>query len=215
MRGALLRWIKWGSLGATLLVLGIYIYFMFGPGQVIKATFEPSEDALLMRDVITSATPRDFTEAREEFPGLTRIRMEYVPGSVDDAANLEVARMVHDAGMTTLVPANGMVASGGTDFFLAGRERIIEVGACIGVHSWSGGLGMKPENLARTNTAHQMYLNYYASVGVNPAFYWFTLEAAPSSEMHWMTDRELRNYSVATAYETAQISRVRPCDERL
>lgn len=215
MRSAILRWVKWGALALTLLVLSVFIYFMFGPGKVTKATFEPTGDALVMRGVITSATPRDLAEAMEEFPGLTRIIMQSVPGSNNDVANLEVGRMVNRAGMTTIIPADGMVASGGTDFFLAGRERIVEIGACIGVHAWSGGLGMRPENLARSHPAHRMYLDYYRAIGINPAFYWYTLEAAPASSIHWMKDAEMRTYSVATLYETAQISRVSACEDRL
>ena len=60
-----------------------------------------------------------------------------------------------------------------------------------------------------------MYLDYYAEIGTNPAFYWYTLEAAPSSAIHWMSDQEMRDYAVATVYETAQISRVSSCDDRL
>ncbi|MDA8553021.1 alpha/beta hydrolase [Alphaproteobacteria bacterium] len=215
MQAAQLRWIRWGTLGLVLLVLGIVGFFWFGPGKVTAASFEPRGDSLVMRGVITKSTPQALKEAREEFPGLTRIIMAFVPGSVDDVANLEAARMVRAAGLTTVIPADGVVASGGTDFFLAGRERIVRIGACIGVHAWSGGLGTKPENLSRTHEAHRMYLDYYASIGINPAFYWYTIDAAPSTSIHWMTDREMRHYAVATSYQTAQISRVSGCDDRL
>lgn len=215
MQAARLRWLKWGALILSIFVLSVVIYFGYGPGKVNSATFEPRGDAFLMTGVITNSTPRDLREAMEEFPGLTRIVMQDVPGSMDDVANLEVGRMVREAGLTTIIPANGVVASGGTDFFLAGKERVVKVGACIGVHAWSGGFGMKPENLSRSHQAHRMYLDYYAAIGINPAFYWYTLEAAPSSSIHWMTDREMRDYAVATAYETAQITRVSRCDDRL
>ena len=215
MQAARLRLLKWSALVLSIVVLSIVIYFAYGPGKVNSVTFDARGDAFVMRGVITNSTPRDLREAMEEFPGLTRIVMQDVPGSVDDVANLEAGRMVRRAGLTTIIPANGMVASGGTDFFLAGRERIVEVGACIGVHAWSGGLGMKPENLSRSHEAHRMYLDYYAEIGTNPAFYWYTLEAAPSSAIHWMSDQEMRDYAVATVYETAQISRVSRCDDRL
>ena len=94
MQAAQLRWIKWGALGLILAGLGIICFFWFGPGKVTAATFEPRGDSLVMRGVITKTTPRALEEAREEFPGLTRIIMEYVPGSVNDVANLEAAQMV-------------------------------------------------------------------------------------------------------------------------
>ena len=212
---SVVHWIKWIALLASLGVLALYLYFEFGPGSVDKATFEPGGDALYMSGVITRSTPRDLADAMEEFPGLTRIVMTDVTGSIDDQANLEAAAMVRKARMTTVLPADGVIASGGTDFFLAGINRVIQIGGCVGVHAWSGGLfSTKALDLPHDHPAHAPYLAYYKSIGVDPEFYWYTLQAASPASIHWMTDAELRTYSVATMYETAQISRVSPCEER-
>lgn len=212
---SVVHWLKWIALLLSLSILAAYVYFEFGPGRVVKATFEPGADGFYMRGVITSATPRDLAEAMEEFPGLSRIVMVDVPGSIDDAANLEAAAMVRAARMTTELPADGVIASGGTDFFLAGTDRVIQIGGCVGVHAWSRGMFSAPaRDLPRDHPSHAPYLAYYASIGIDPAFYWYTLSAAPPSSVHWMTSAEMRTYSVATMYETAQISSIRPCEDR-
>ena len=64
--------------------------------------------------------------------------MQNVQGSVDDEANIAAARLVRERGLNTLIPGSGMIASGGTDFFLAGVKRTVQPGAKIGVHSWTG-----------------------------------------------------------------------------
>ena len=45
--------------------------------------------------------------------------------------------MVRNRGIATHLPADGEIASGGVDFFLAGVKRTAEAGAKIGVHSWA------------------------------------------------------------------------------
>lgn len=101
-------------------------------------------------------------------------------------------------GITTIVPSGGLVASGGTDLFLAGVQRIIEPGACIGVHSWAAE-DFTATDIPRTSPEHDRYLDYYNDVGIDLAFYWFTLEAAPADDMHWMTAMEVGQYGVSTS----------------
>jgi hypothetical protein len=71
---------------------------------------------------------RDVTRAN---PGAKILVFNNIGGSVDDDANLIFIQAVRNAGFKTIVPSNGLVASGGTDLFLAGVERILEPGACV------------------------------------------------------------------------------------
>lgn len=121
-----------------------------------------------------------------------------VPGSVDDETNLALGRMLRQAGVVTYLPARGTVASGGTDLFLAGVRRIVERGARVGVHSWSADETLSALNLPRDHPAHARYLDYYRDMGIPEDFYWFTLQAAPPEDVHWMTEEEMARYSVYT-----------------
>jgi hypothetical protein len=124
-----------------------------------------------------------------------------VPGSDDDDANLVAAGMVRRANIVTVVPRLATIASGGTDFFLAGRERIVLDRAGVGVHSWSDdnlkvtgrGLLRQPEH-----ELHKPYLQYYREMEIPDDFYWFTLEAAASDDMHFMSREEMARYRIFT-----------------
>src|SRR3546814_10235953 len=59
------------------------------------------------------------------------------PGSLDEEANLALARAIRRAGMETVVPAGGSVRSGAVELWLAGTVRRAAPDAEFGVHSWA------------------------------------------------------------------------------
>ena len=85
------------------------------------ATFEIEAETAFMYGVIDYTTPGVVQSLVDEHPEVTRIVMVDVPGSDDDPANLEASRLVRDHGLVTVVPSNGVIASGGVDFFTAGE----------------------------------------------------------------------------------------------
>ncbi|CAM2007322.1 COG3904 family protein [Acanthopleuribacter pedis] len=166
-----------------------------------QAVFFPEDQRLIMEGVIDSYTPKRLAEVLERNPQITTIVLLDVEGSVDDEANFVAARLVREKGLATHVPANGVIASGGTDFFLAGVKRTIEPGAQIGVHSWAEGFGkaeLQGGDLAKDHPDHQIYLEYYRDMNIPESFYWFTLEAAPAEGMHWMSREEMEQYGFLT-----------------
>ena len=100
-------------------------------------------------------------------------------------------------GITTHIPADGMVASGGTDIFLAGIKRTIEPGAKIGVHSWGGG-DLATTEYSRDHEVHVQYLDYYKEMNIDPDFYWYTLEAAPADSIFWISEQDIAKYNFVT-----------------
>ena len=162
------------------------------------AVFEVAADVAIMTGTIDGTTPDRVASLIAEHPDVRSIVMRDVPGSVNDEANLEAAREVRDAGLSTHLLADSVIASGGTDFFLAGVVRTIEPGARIGVHSWGGG-EWEALDLPRDHEAHRPYLDYYGDMGIPADFYWFTLEAAPADGIHWMTAEELETFGFEAA----------------
>ncbi|MEM7093595.1 MAG: alpha/beta hydrolase [Actinomycetota bacterium] len=164
-----------------------------------SASFEIVGDRAFMGGVIDGDTPEAVEELLTDHPGVMTIELVTVPGSDDDEANLEAALLVRDAGLATHVAADGEIASGGVDFFLAGTERSYEAGARFGVHSWStGDDAFHALDLDEDDPEHDRYLDYYDEIDVDEDFYWFTLEAAPPEDIHWMTETELERYGFAT-----------------
>lgn len=155
--------------------------------------FEVQGQSAVMTGVIGPITPGRVLQLILEHPEVTEIVMQDMPGSLDDEANVRAARLVRRMGLATHVPAGREVASGATDFFLAGTRRTWEPGAKFGVHSW-GGLDVDGDQVPRDDPQHQLYLDFYAEMGIPAEFYWYTLEAASASGIHWMTDPELERY---------------------
>lgn len=170
-----------------------------GVEDVDFASFTVDGTDAVMVGVIGSTTPDDVQTLIDEHPDVTRIVLLDVPGSIDDEANIEAARLVRRAGLTTHVPADGVIASGGVDFFLAGATRTFDDGAMFGVHSWAAGTGEAGADVPRDDPQHRLYLDFYAEVGIDAEFYWFTLTAAPPEGVHYMTADELTTHRFATA----------------
>jgi len=166
------------------------------------ASFTIDGTQAIMTGAIDGKTPTRVEELIREHPTVRTIVMQDVEGSVDDEANLVAARLIRQNGFKTHIPANGVIASGGTDFFLAGLERTIEKGAKLGVHSWATGDGETGADVPRDDPQHQLYLKYYEEMGIPSDFYWFTLQAAPADDIHWMTADELIQYQMTTEIPT-------------
>ena len=181
-------------------------------GHLVPGDFaEPADERLVMevrgdllfaRGVVNGDSQRETVALLNESPSVRTLVLTWVPGSADDETNLAMARMLRHAGMTTYLPREAMVASGGTDLLLSGARRIVECDVQVGVHSWAGGrwiFGLvNGDELPRDDPEHRSYLDYYRDIGISEAFYWFTLEAAPPDSIHWMTDDEIEHYGVPT-----------------
>ncbi len=70
-----------------------------------------------MNGVLDSDVKSKVKKALSMNPKITSIVMQNVEGSVDDEANLDTTRFVRKRKLNTFIPDNGLVASGGTDFF--------------------------------------------------------------------------------------------------
>ncbi len=161
-------------------------------------SFDIDGSRAMMSGTIGPSTPFRVMELILHNPEVNTIVIVDVPGSVDDDSSLRAARMIRSHGFRTHLPSHGMVSSGGTDFFQAGMERTCDRGAQFGIHSWSA-FGMEGADLPRDDEEHEMYLDYCDEMGIPRSFYWRSLHAASSDDMHWMTEEELIKYKMLTA----------------
>lgn len=123
-------------------------------------------DTIEMTGTVDSYTPDDFRALMAAYPGIKRLVMLECPGSVDDDANLRLARMVRKSGISTHVPENGSVRSGAVELFLAGVTRSAHPGAEFAVHSWQDEDGVEAYQLPDNDPAHRAYLDYYRDMGL-------------------------------------------------
>jgi hypothetical protein len=151
----------------------------FGPFRVI------APDTVEMTGTVDSHTPAIFRQMLGQYPGIKRIEMLDCDGSVDEEANLRLARMIRRAGISTHVPAHGSVRSGAVELFLAGISRTAHRDAEFIVHSWIDEDGREANDYPASDPVHAEYLDYYAEMGVPvptaKAFYALT-NSVPFSE---------------------------------
>lgn len=132
----------------------------FGPFRVIAS------DTVEMTGTVDSYTPAIFRQMLVRYPGIKRIEMLDCDGSVDEEANLKLARMIRRAGISTHVPAQGSVRSGAVELFLAGVRRTAHQDAEFIVHSWIDEDGREANDYPASDPVHAEYLDYYAEMGM-------------------------------------------------
>ena len=163
----------------------------FGPFTVVDAV------TARMAGSVTSATPRDFAAMLSAFPTLQRLDLVDCPGSLDEEANLRLARMVRRAGLATHIPEGGSVRSGAVELFLAGVTRSAHPSAEFGVHSWRDEAGLEADDYSADDPVHTEYLNYYREMGLDAAaaraFYAMT-NASGYDDIRYLTKADIARY---------------------
>lgn len=168
---------------------------------VVENLVQTTRFDLQGRDVLVSGTLNartldQFSAFISEHPEAERLVLLDMPGSVDDETNLKFGHLVRDLGLDTHVTAASEIYSGAVDIFLAGTERTMEAGAVLGVHAW---VGEKPAGAyPRSHPEHAPYVAYTTRMLGSDDFYWFTIQAAPASEIHEMTEAEVKRYGLLT-----------------
>lgn len=172
----------------TVVALGEY-----GPFRVITSQI------VEMSGTVDSFSPDYFREMLIHQPDITRVIMIDCSGSVDEAANLNLARMIRRAGISTHVPAHGSVRSGAVELFLAGAVRSADPGAEFVVHSWMDEDGLEANDYPASDPVHTEYLEYYAEMGVPSdqaqAFYTLT-NSVPFSGQLTLSRNDLVRYQL-------------------
>lgn len=163
----------------------------FGPFAVIDAA------TVRMAGDVTSATPRQFAAMLAAFPGLKRIEMVDCPGSLDEEANLILARAIRRAGLETVVPSGGSVRSGAVELWLAGVHRRAAPDAEFGVHSWIDEYGREARDYPASDPVHAEYLSYYREMGMDDAsaraFYALT-NSTPFDDVRYLTRDDMARF---------------------
>ena len=166
----------------------------FGPFAVID------RDTVELSGETDSDSPAQFRALLAQYPNVRTVRMVECAGTVDDDANLSIARMIRAKGLNTHVPAGGSVRSGGVELFIAGVKRTADQGAEFGVHSWQDDEGNEASDVPADDPIHANYITYYKDMGLAPQvareFYAFTNTAATFDNVHYMTAGELARYQI-------------------
>src|SRR5690606_16757981 len=121
------------------------------------------------RGLCSNARLRPGAAMLSAFPGLKQIAMIDCPGSLDEEANLALARAIRRARLETVVPAGGSVRSGAVELWLAGVRRRAAANAEFGVHSWVDEDGRQAKDYPASDPVHAEYVTYYREMGMDEA----------------------------------------------
>lgn len=190
------------SLIITLLFSGCNVQIN-SPRKAGIFTVLTGDTILQMDGVINKSSLNNFNQLFLKYPDLKAINIINCDGSSDDNTNLLLSYKVHELEFDIFLEENGLIASGGVDFFLAGKNRTSGYNTLIGVHSWSG-LFKEATDFPVGHENHQPYIDYYVSIGFSQQeaedFYYYTINSASAKSIHWMTNEEIEKYNIITNY---------------
>lgn len=163
----------------------------FGPFAVVDGT------TARMSGDVDGTTPRQFAAMLAAFPGVKRLEMIDCPGSLDEEANLILARAIRRAGLETVVPSGGSVRSGAVELWLAGSTRRAAPDAEFGVHSWADEYGREAKDYPASDPVHAEYIGLYREMGMDDAharaFYALT-NATPFDQVRYLTRDDMARF---------------------
>ena len=160
--------------------------------------FDVEKNTVYLSGVLGADLVNQLSDMVRKNPNVTDLVLVDVPGSVDQQATMEAARLIRRLGLNTSIAPTGYVLSGGVDLFLGGVTRSIGAGAGVGVHSWSDGTRVTAKSLNVENPIHAAYVNFYLEMGVPERFYWFSLDAAPADRVYFLSPEEVYDFQLAT-----------------
>ncbi|WP_082825340.1 alpha/beta hydrolase [Marinomonas sp. TW1] len=161
-------------------------------------SLEVEDNTAYLSGVLDSNLVSDLTAFLAEHPNVTDLVLVDVPGSTDQQATMDSARLIRRLGLNTHIAPTGYVLSGGVDLFLGGVERTIGAGAGVGIHAWSDGTRVNASSANVADPIHATYVNFYLEMGVPDRFYWFSLTAAPADRVYFLSPEEVYDLQLAT-----------------
>lgn len=120
-------------------------------------------------------------------------------GSVQDA--LEMAALIREEGIDTVVVDNAYCASSCPLIFSGGVKRSVGAEAWVGVHQIfpaDATRGDLSEGMAQAQATSARIQAHLTEMGVDPAL-WIHAMETPSDSLYLLTQEELRDYRLATA----------------
>jgi len=169
--------------------------FKYGPFSIQNDT------TAIMNGDMGNRIEKQLNNLMEDYPNIKLLHFGECPGSKNDEAMMDAAKILRNNGINTHLPSNAIVESGAVDLFLSGNIRTRDPGSKIGVHSWSSG-NSSATDYSLGHEEHQPYINFYIFCGFSneqaKEFYYFTINSAGPNDIYYMTDEEINEYNLIT-----------------
>ncbi|MCF6188998.1 MAG: hypothetical protein L3J51_00800 [Cocleimonas sp.] len=165
--------------------------------QIEMTKISIQQDKMYLMGDFNSKSYGQVTKALRTHPKVKTIVLTASSGSLDDDVTFKLARYIRSKGLNTHLLSNSVIASGAVDLFLSGKQRTMEKGAKLGVHSWSDG-STQAKDIPRGHPDHKMNASYIKDMLGTADFYWFTIYSAPAESVYWMKHDEIKRYKMLT-----------------
>ncbi len=185
-----------------LAVLHLFLHLIYITG-IGNSEIKVIDNKAYLSGILGTRTYHQVKKLIQEYPDIKTIIMTNVPGSINDMVNMHTGRLLRQNGFTTQLPFNSDIASGGVDLFTAGVKRIVTKGAKLGVHSWCCVDDLTAADVEPEHPAYKYQLDYFSEMlGIHKGydFYFYTLQAAPFDGVYYMTDKEIKDWGLATQF---------------
>ena len=180
---------------AAMLIIGFMTFRDMSKPYDHDLSFEVSGQSAIVRGTTDSHSHNLLKDFMHENPHVKTLVLQSMPGTQDMDTNRRVVLGIRSAGLATHVPADGYIASGAVDWFIAGKPRTVECGARIGVHSWGTKTGERGDKtLYDGQLRTQRY--FLEKMDVDPDFYQFTRSAAGPNDIYWLTVDDMLRYGL-------------------
>jgi len=180
---------------AAMLIIGFMTFRDMSKPYDHDLSFEVSGQSAIVRGTTDSHSHNLLKDFMRENPNVKTLVLQSMPGTQDMDTNRRVVLGIRSAGLATHVPADGYIASGAVDWFIAGKPRTVECGARIGVHSWGTKTGERGDKtLYDGQLRTQRY--FLEKMDVDPDFYQFTRSAAGPNDIYWLTVDDMLRYGL-------------------
>lgn len=175
------------------------------PAIESRALIHVEDNKLFLAGTLDHGAKPLVLAALDDHPLVDTIVFTVAPGSVDDECTLALGREIRARGLHTRLIDGGVLVSGGVSLFLAGATRAMDGAATVGVHSWEGCThadGQAPQcrdaiDYPLDDPAHRLHQDYVREMLGSDGFYLFSIRAAPSDSVHWMSREEIGEFGLA------------------
>jgi beta-lactamase class D len=185
------------ALSTFLILTGCTQLLVVALNQVDMTKISVQGNKMYLMGDFNSKSYRTVRQAIDTHPKVKTIVLTASSGSLDDDTTFKLARYIREKGLNTHLINQSVIASGAVDLFLAGKQRSMEKGAKLGVHSWSDG-SKEAKDFPRNHSEHKLNASYINDMLGKDDFYWFTIYAASADEIYWMKPAEVQQYGLIT-----------------
>ena len=189
------------------LAVGLTSSLLIGcrPPTQSKTEVQIDDDVLFLSGVLDHESKPLIINALDQNDQIDTIAFTVNTGSTDDECVIELGREIRRRGLNTRLVSGGVLVSGGLTLFLSGATRTLEGPATIGVHSWEGCSNDEgPDRMCKDaidfpsgDSAHRLHGDYVSEMLGSDEFYWFSINASPSSSVYWLSPNEITQFDLA------------------